>query len=76
MMAFNMFHTAQTPYNIVDATRTTRMSLKLMQQACGACGLKFGVYYSSSTARPGASAYIPGNSKSHSTGDGGVQCAQ
>jgi len=60
---FNMFHTAQTPYNIVDATPYHKDVVKLMEQACERVGMKFGVYYSSIDWHyPGASAYIPGNS--------------
>jgi alpha-L-fucosidase len=32
---FNMFHTAQTNYNIVDATPYRKDIIKLMEEACG-----------------------------------------
>jgi alpha-L-fucosidase len=60
---FNMFHTAQTNYNIVDATPYRKDVIKLMEEACARAGMKFGVYYSSIDWHyPGASSYIEGNS--------------
>jgi alpha-L-fucosidase len=60
---FNMFHTAQTSYNIVDATPYRKDVIKLMEEACARAGMKFGVYYSSIDWHyPGASSYIEGNS--------------
>jgi alpha-L-fucosidase len=60
---FNMFHTAQTNYNVVDATPYHKDVVKLLEQACARAGMKFGVYYSSIDWHyPGASSYIPGNS--------------
>ncbi|HEY1902135.1 MAG TPA: alpha-L-fucosidase [Terracidiphilus sp.] len=60
---FNMFHTAQTNYNIVDATPYRKDVIKLMEEACARGGMKFGVYYSSIDWHyPGASSYIEGNS--------------
>jgi len=60
---FNMFHTAQTRYNIVDATPYGQDVVKQLAEACARGGIKFGVYYSSIDWRqPGASTYIEGNS--------------
>jgi alpha-L-fucosidase len=60
---FNMFRTAQTSYNIVDATPYKRDVVKELADACARGGMKFGVYYSSiDWHQPGASTYIPGNS--------------
>ena len=60
---FNMFHTAQTNYNIVDATPYRKDVIQLMEEACARAGMKFGVYYSSIDWHyPGASSYIEGNS--------------
>jgi alpha-L-fucosidase len=60
---FNMFHTAQTNYNIVDATPYHRDVVKLLADACARAGMKFGVYYSSIDWHyPGATPYIEGNS--------------
>jgi len=60
---FNMFHTAQTKYNIVDATPYGQDVVKQLAEACARGGIKFGVYYSSiDWHQPGASTYIEGNS--------------
>jgi alpha-L-fucosidase len=60
---FNMFHTAQTSYNIVDATPYKRDVVQQLADACARGEMKFGVYYSSiDWHQPGASTYIPGNS--------------
>ena len=60
---FNMFHTAQTKYNIVDATPYKRDVVKQLSEACARAGMKFGVYYSTiDWHQPGASTYIEGNS--------------
>src|SRR5882762_6397258 len=60
---FNMFHTAQTRYNIVDASPYRRDVVKELSAACARAGMKFGVYYSSiDWHQPGASTYIEGNS--------------
>jgi alpha-L-fucosidase len=60
---FNMFHTQQTPYNIVDATPYHKDIVKQLEEACARAGMKFGVYYSSIDWHyPGASSYIEGNS--------------
>jgi alpha-L-fucosidase len=60
---FNMFHTAQTKYNIVDATPYKKDVVKLLSEACARAGMKFGVYYSTIDWHlPGGSTYIEGNS--------------
>jgi alpha-L-fucosidase len=60
---FNMFHTAQSSYNIVDVTPYKRDVVKQLADACARGEMKFGVYYSSiDWHQPGASTYIPGNS--------------
>lgn len=60
---FNMFHTAQTKYNIVDATPYGQDVVKQLSEACARGGIKFGVYYSSiDWHQPGASTYVEGNS--------------
>lgn len=60
---FNMFHTRQTLYNIVDATPYHKDVVKQLEEACARAGMKFGVYYSSIDWHyPGASSYIEGNS--------------
>ena len=60
---FNMFHTAQTKYNIVDATPYHRDIVKELSEACKRGGIAFGVYYSSiDWHEPGMDHYIEGNS--------------
>ncbi|WP_158882298.1 alpha-L-fucosidase [Rhodanobacter sp. L36] len=60
---FNMFRTAQTPYNIVDATPYKRDVVKLLADACARAGMPFGVYYSTiDWHHPGGNTYIEGNS--------------
>jgi len=60
---FNMFHTAQTKYNIVDATPYHRDIVKELSEACKRGGLGFGVYYSTiDWHEPGMDHYIEGNS--------------
>lgn len=60
---FNMFRTAQTPYNIVDATPYKRDVVKELADACARAGMPFGVYYSSiDWHHPGGNTYIEGNS--------------
>jgi alpha-L-fucosidase len=60
---FNMFATAQTRYNIVDATPYHRDIVKELSEACRRGGLAFGVYYSSiDWHQPGLDHYIEGNS--------------
>jgi alpha-L-fucosidase len=60
---FNMFHTAQTPYNIVDATPYKRDVVKQLADACARAGMPFGVYYSTiDWHHPGGNTYIESNS--------------
>lgn len=60
---FNMFHTAQTKYNVVDATPYHRDIVKELAEACKRGGIGFGVYYSSiDWHEPGMDTYIEGNS--------------
>ena len=60
---FNMFHTAQTNFNIVDATPYKKDIVKQLSEACPRGGIKFGVYYSTiDWHQPGASTYIESNS--------------
>lgn len=60
---FNLFRTAQTPYNTVDGTPYHRDIVKELADACARGGLKFGVYYSTiDWHHPGGNTYIEGNS--------------
>jgi alpha-L-fucosidase len=60
---FNMFHTAQTKYNIVDATPYKKDVIKQLEEACARGGIKFGVYYSTiDWHQPGADTPIETNS--------------
>ncbi|HEX7813745.1 alpha-L-fucosidase [Dyella sp.] len=60
---FNLFHTAQTPYNTVDGTPYRKDIVKQLAQACARGGLQFGVYYSTiDWHHPGGNTYIEGNS--------------
>jgi len=60
---FNMFHTAQSKYNVVDATPYHRDIVKELAEACKRGGIGFGVYYSSiDWHQPGMNHYIEGNS--------------
>ncbi len=43
---FCMYHSAETPFNIVDATPTRRDVMKELSDACRRAGMKFGVYFS------------------------------
>ena len=60
---FNLFQTAQTPYNTVDGTPYHKDIVKELADACARGGLKFGVYYSTiDWHHPGGNTYIEGNS--------------
>src|SRR4051794_297770 len=60
---FNMFHTAESAYNIVDGTPYHRDIVKGLAEACKRGGIAFGVYYSSiDWHQPGMDHYIEGNS--------------
>jgi alpha-L-fucosidase len=60
---FNLFQTAQTPYNTVDGTPYHQDIVKQLADACARGGLKFGVYYSTiDWHHPGGNTYIDGNS--------------
>ena len=60
---FNLFQTAQTPYNAVDGTPYHKDIVKQLADACARAGLKFGVYYSTiDWHHPGGNTYIEGNS--------------
>ncbi len=43
---FNMFHTRQSKYNVVDGTPYGKDVIKQLADACARGGLRFGVYYS------------------------------
>lgn len=58
---FNMFHTRQTRYNVVDDTPYHADIVKQLADACARGGIKFGVYYSTIDWHHG-NHYIPGNS--------------
>jgi len=60
---FNLFQTAQTPYNAVDGTPYHQDIVKKLAEACARAGLKFGIYYSTiDWHHPGGNTYIEGNS--------------
>lgn len=60
---FNMFRTAATPYNVVDATPYHRDIVGEMAEACRRGGMPFGVYYSTiDWHHPGGNRYLEGNS--------------
>jgi len=60
---FNLFRTAATPYNVVDATPYHRDIVGQMAEACRRGGLAFGVYYSTiDWHHPGGNRYLEGNS--------------
>jgi alpha-L-fucosidase len=74
---FNMFHTAQTKYNIVDATPFKRDVVKELADACRRGGLAFGVYYSTiDWHHPGGNTYIEGNSNPITAGQEAFNVAQ
>jgi alpha-L-fucosidase len=74
---FNMFHTAQTNYNIVDATPFKRDVVKELADACRRGGLAFGVYYSTiDWHHPGGNTYIEGNSNPITAGQEAFNVAQ
>jgi alpha-L-fucosidase len=74
---FNMFHTAQTRYNIVDATPYKKDLVKELEEACARGGIRFGVYYSTiDWHQPGASTYIEGNSNPITPGHEAFNVAQ
>jgi alpha-L-fucosidase len=60
---FNLFRTAQTRYNVVDATPYKRDVVKELAGACARAGMPFGVYYSTiDWHHPGGNTYIESNS--------------
>jgi alpha-L-fucosidase len=74
---FNMFHTAQTNYNIVDATPYHRDIVKELADACKRGGIGFGVYYSSiDWHQPDMDHYIEGNSNPLSDAHAAFNVAQ
>ncbi|QRN55836.1 alpha-L-fucosidase [Dyella caseinilytica] len=74
---FNLFHTAQTPYNTVDDTPYHQDIVKQLADACARGGLKFGVYYSTiDWHHPGGNTYIDGNSNPITPGQEAFNVAQ
>ena len=74
---FNLFHTAQTPYNVVDDTPYHQDIVKQLADACARGGLKFGVYYSTiDWHHPGGNTYIDGNSNPITPGQEAFNVAQ
>ncbi|WP_233840211.1 alpha-L-fucosidase [Dyella sp. 2HG41-7] len=74
---FNLFHTAQTPYNTVDDTPYHQDIVKQLADACARGGLKFGVYYSTiDWHHPGGNTYIEGNSNPITPGQEAFNVAQ
>ncbi|AIF46011.1 alpha-L-fucosidase [Dyella japonica A8] len=60
---FNLFQTAQTPYNVVDGTPYHQDIVKKLAEACARAGLTFGIYYSTiDWHHPGGNTYIESNS--------------
>ena len=59
---FNMFHSALSDYNIIDATPYEKDIIKELADACARGGLKFGLYYSNPDwGFPGAVKRDPAN---------------
>jgi alpha-L-fucosidase len=74
---FNLFQTAQTPYNAVDGTPYHRDIVKQLAEACARGDLKFGVYYSTiDWHHPGGNTYIDGNSNPITSGQEAFNVAQ
>jgi alpha-L-fucosidase len=74
---FNLFHTAQTPYNIVDDTPYHQDIVKQLADACARGGLKFGVYYSTiDWHHPGGNTYTESNSNPITPGQEAFNVAQ
>jgi alpha-L-fucosidase len=74
---FNLFQTAQTPYNTVDGTPYHRDIVKQLADACARGGLKFGVYYSTiDWHHPGGNTYIESNSNPITPGQEAFNVAQ
>lgn len=60
---FNMYHTKESAYNIVDATPFGRDILKELEEACRRKGVKLGLYFSQiDWALPGAAPLSGSNS--------------
>lgn len=74
---FNLFQTAQTPYNVVDGTPYHQDIVKALADACARAGLRFGVYYSTiDWHHPGGNPYIEGNSNPITPGQEAFNVAQ
>ena len=74
---FNLFQTAQTPYNAVDGTPYRKDIVKQLAEACARAGLKFGVYYSTiDWHHPGGNTYIESNSNPITPGQEAFNVAQ
>ncbi|MBM7131288.1 alpha-L-fucosidase [Dyella mobilis] len=74
---FNLFQTAQTPYNVVDDTPYHKDIVKQLAEACARGGLKFGVYYSTiDWHHPGGNTYIESNSNPITAGQEAFNVAQ
>ncbi|MBE1160940.1 alpha-L-fucosidase [Dyella acidiphila] len=74
---FNLFHTAQTDYNVVDDTPYHQDIVKQLADACARGGLQFGVYYSTIDWHPpGGNRYIEGNGNPITPGQEAFNVAQ
>jgi alpha-L-fucosidase len=74
---FNLFQTAQTPYNVVDGTPYHKDIVKQLAEACARGGLKFGIYYSTiDWHHPGGNTYIESNSNPITPGQEAFNVAQ